>query len=194
MTKVLVSLCFVLISACALKITEVNPKPNIELGNNQIEYKLKFGKNISDEFVIPPQNGIRKIGVTKWKTSLSNGFVNGFSEYQPDNAISSRTLKLTKADVMLIPAAVSYDGGIPAARAVIDYKAELLDEDGNTISKMSGTSTANVAATGDAFHADGNGSVADAIKIMYEDIASKMLSNSNDSDGNRDQTELNSIR
>ncbi len=155
---------------CSLTVKEVNPVPNIELPSDELNVKLKLDKSIKDEFIIPAKDGTIQVEVTGWRSSLENGFNNGFAEYQSGSEKGDITLKIKKADLRWIAAAVSSDNRARAFRAVIDYKVDMIDTNNEVIKTLIGTATAMEVSTGIL-----EGTVADAVKIMYEDIVVKLF-------------------
>lgn len=168
-----------LFCACALAgcgptglVHDLNPAPNIALNELSHKLKLEFSPSIQDDYIIPAST-FKEIGVKGWKQSLNAAFNNGLSEYQSRNPNApAYTLLLKKADMTFIPAAVRGDGVPMAAKAQIDYQAELLDNTGKSLGRTASTVISNVAWS---TRNGENRSAADAVKMMFEEISNSFF-------------------
>jgi len=136
--------------------------------------------HIADAFVIPGKAHLNDSNVEGWRTTLNNGFWNGFGfvyRITTDTEASDHVLMLEEASPELtatgpfgasrIPAAQVT--AVPAVAVHIRYRAVLVNQDGSR-RIAAGTAVSKVVATGKS---DLDGVFASAVETMYEEIAAK---------------------
>ena len=99
--------CFA--AGCTLKISPVDPKPNVSLPTVNKTLALALDTSIQDTFTIPSGNGIRGAEVTGWTQSLKAGFKNAFSDsfkVVDDKSVADLILTIKRADITLAPTSV----------------------------------------------------------------------------------------
>ena len=173
----------------AMKVTELNPKPNIAINNHKEKIFLLIDENnIQDDFVAPAQNGTPKTKISKWHTSLIKGFNNGFGEFftiVDDPSQADFILKLSKMDMEWMAASyktvVSGGGGLSnqsstspnSFRAQITFKAQLINNhDGEIMKQCAATAVAKKVATRSK---EVNPATASALESVYEIIAKDLF-------------------
>jgi len=93
---------FVLTLGCGIKISRMDPYPNINIDSRKEALSLKFGTNVKDSFNYQKQSSIRGGSVANWKDSLKAGFKNGFSDsysITEEHDEADLTIQLNRADV-----------------------------------------------------------------------------------------------
>jgi hypothetical protein len=186
MKKILFLIATILVTipscfAFTLKVTALNPKPNLALKNSKEKIYFLIDKNVEDNYVVPKQSGITKTNVSEWHTSLINGFKNGFSDFFTivnDLSEADFILKISKADFEWTPAAtrtnvsgssgyVSSTTSVSSIRAQVTFKAQLVNKNGDIVKQCANTVIAKKVASG---FKDVNPTVASALESMYEYI------------------------
>jgi hypothetical protein len=111
-----------------------NPHPNTPFTHvAPYSLALAIDPSIVDSFAAdaPFTRTADEVTVAGWRGTLENGFRNGFARFfqpPPASGNADLTLRLVRADL-------SY----PGRRALITYKAELLDANGRTLNVVAGT-------------------------------------------------------
>ena len=168
-------LAFILFYGCALKVTKMNPKPNISINETKMKIMLEIDASIKDTFEIPAKGGISKIKVVGWRESLKSGFNNGFGEYYSiveNKSEADLILEIKKADIEF--SATSYiatsntSSKINSVKALITYKAKLVNKTGETIGQSANTSVSKNPINNSRYCTD---AVSSAVESMYELIA-----------------------
>jgi hypothetical protein len=165
-------------SYCALKITALNPKPNLALKSSNEKIFILIDKNVEDSYMIPKQGGIKKTNVTDWHTSLINGFKNGFSDFfiiVDDASEADLILKLSKAEIEWAPAGTRtvVSGGssstvVSHVRSQVTFNAQLVNKNGDILKQCANTVVSKKVAFK---RKDINPNAASALESMYEYIA-----------------------
>ena len=178
--SLLIAILLVTFPSCfALKITVLNPKPNLALKNSKEKIFFQIDNKIEDNYVIPSRNGIARTKVSDWHTSLINGFRNGFSDFftiVDDPAEADLILKLSKTDLEWTPvatktnvtgtgSAITSTTTVSTIRSQITFRAQLVNKDGEIVKQCANTVIAkNVASRTKDF----NLNVESALESMYE--------------------------
>ncbi len=180
MFRILITLLVLscVVSGCSYKINTLNPKPNINIDENQNAISILFSDKVIDSYSFPSKNGIGGATVEGWHQTLTNGFNNGFSDsFQIENENPDLTLKITRAEIEFSPTAVTHAGQVATFNAHIVFKASLYNQsEKKIINRTSGTAVSKLSTSGITGTAkDLNNSISSAVESMYEIIASKML-------------------
>jgi len=155
--------------SCAHRAPQaLDPRPNIDLPSSPRTLRVAISPDVPDEFKTRG-GGTRAIKVRLWRTALENGFRNAFSEFfkvVPPDAPADLTLEIAETD--LRPAMVTSQ----AARAVLRYKARLLDGSGQVLMRQAGEASSRgvVYQAWDFWQVE-----REAIESMYEEIAAKFF-------------------
>jgi hypothetical protein len=153
---------------CFADLGALNPRPNLDLPRSGSSLALDVS-GVADRFDIPSQSGIKGVTVEQWRTSLKAGFRNGPAKFfAPPAAQADYTLKLTKAVLDYIPAAVyERSGGAAAARARVVYMAQLIDRQGQIVARIKGEAVST--STWVTFGGD-ESTASEALGLMFEEI------------------------
>ncbi len=165
----------VLLQGCALQTGTLNPKPALNMSEQNKTLALLLGDSIPNEFLIPAYSGIKKSKVTHWHQSLNNGFRNGFQDYfRPVKAGAKPeyTLKLEKTELALTPSTLGGYNTTTVLNASLKFRASLLDAEGKTLRRISGIAKPDkpIRRIG-----EGNEAIKEAIENMYVLIARKFF-------------------
>jgi len=180
--KILFLGLFILLLGCSLKVNQINPKPNLFIKKSSKTIAIVFDTSIKNNFTIPPQNGIEKIKVKKWKDSLTRGFKNGFSIFYKivdDPTKSDLILLLKGTDIFFEPDPNEYNSDLFFENDLvlsiipkIKFSAVLLNKQRKPLKTINETAIAKNPITGEFQTSKG---VKSAVESMYEKIAKKLF-------------------
>ncbi len=164
-----------IMQSCALHTGTVNPEPQMNLVNTGKSVYLDMGEEIPDNFMVPAYAGVKKSNVTGWRSSLQNGFNNGFGPFfaiADHKSAGDYILKLSKTELRFIPVSVSSYYNVTALKTQISFKAELYNQAGNKIADCSDTvfSKKEIYRKGEQEEA-----VKNAVERMYEKIGNLLF-------------------
>ena len=161
---VLCALAVPLLAACSMTIRSVVPTPNTAFVAQQRSLELAFAPEVADRLDL--QLGNLSLDIQSWRTTLANGFRNGFRSAFPAKRGPSPdlTLRIDKAQLEV--------GDFDHTRTRIQYAATLTGAGGTA------RRTAGIASRGSPVR-EGNagfdevvaGDVSASVAAMYEQIA-----------------------
>jgi len=158
-----------------IEVKKANPQPNVDL--NQMDYtiSLEFGKNLKDTYTVPEKRGIRQVLVTEWKSTIKTAFDNTFSDaFKIVDKDGQLKILIKDAYFEFVPGAVTASGGVVSVRPQLKYKVRLLDKDGKTLNKLTGTvQSINALTRIDQTTA----SAGEVIEILFEKMVKKFFEN-----------------
>ncbi len=165
--------------AQSLKVTILNPRPNINIDPSTQTIALSLGKQITDEFRIDSGSGLKKTDVTGWLQSLKNGFNNAFSDSYKvveDKSTADIVLTITRAEPIIAfgtyTKTLSASVSSSSVLAHLTYSANLEYKDNKLIHRTAGTinSKKEILRPKEA-----NAVFQDAIETMYEAMIPELL-------------------
>jgi len=165
----------IILQGCALQVGLLNPKPNLDLKKTNQSIHFVIDNGIQNSFYIPKYSGIKKSKVTDWRTSLKNGFNNGFKDFYKINTAKTNSdfiLKLLKTDVKFIPTSMSGYNNLTVLKVQIKFKAQLLNSAGEELNKVAGTAVSKKTIN---IKGQENKVVENAIENMYKIISEKFF-------------------
>lgn len=169
---ILVTALFIF-QGCALQTGLLNPQPELGLTKTDKSINLVLDNKVPDNFTVPEYAGVKNSKVTLWRSSLHNGFKNGFQPFYKivkDDKNSDLTIKLSEAGIKFIPVSVSGYQNATALKVQLDFKATVSD---NTV-KHSETVTQIVFSDKMIYHkGEEQEAVSKAIEKMYQTITDK---------------------
>jgi hypothetical protein len=162
LTFVLASL---IASGCALEIPAVTPMPNIALPAESQSLDLAFATNVAEE--TEASGCYSPTSIHFWRESLTNGFQNGLGRVFPEKhgTNADLTLRIDQAQVECVST-------YPGAPVRVHYTATLLGKDG---SQRRASGLASFGGAGPFGEAVTTASLADALTVMYEDLAKALF-------------------
>lgn len=156
-----------------LFVTRADPSPNVALVQSKARLALRIEPDVPDTYVHPRTSGIGPTDVKQWHETLQAGFEQGIApSFAAPGAGADFVLVLKKAELAMVPAAVSGDGYVVSGRAQVRFQAQLLDATGQPVRAVSGTVESK---TSSSRMEDATLLAGDAVEGMYEEIAAKLL-------------------
>jgi len=152
------------------KEKDLFPRPNIGADLSRISLSLHLADSIPQELQSRTK-GIKKLHVEAWRSALERGFDDGFSEASGNTPF---TMNILRADLALVPGAVSGAAAVVAVSAQVTFKAQVKDASGNTVCTEAATATAKMTTSQGRAMGD---LVSSTVESMYELIADRCLSN-----------------
>jgi len=134
----------IILSSCVLKVSVVNPSPNVDVPIVGGGLFLDLDDNILNEMTIK-RSGLKPMKITEWRTSLTHGFNNAFDEFQIVSSINDANYKIfiIKAEPFYEISEGAYDAwGSRVGGSIIvqiEYQARMIDSDGNIIKRSTST-------------------------------------------------------
>jgi len=113
--------------------------------------------------------GLKKLKVENWRGALQKGFDAGFETATGPDSLG---MSILRADLELVPGAVSGEGSIVAVGAQVTFKAQLQKADGQVVCTAATTATSKKTVTRASEMAE---LVSSAVESMYEIVAAKCL-------------------
>jgi len=163
----------------SLKVTTVNPRPNVNIDRSNQTIALSFGTQILDEFRIDSGKGLKKTDVVGWFQTLKNGFKNALSDSYKvidDKATADIILTITRAEPLLnfgsFTKQISERISSGTVITQINYAANLEYKDSNLNQRTSGTA---VSKKGILRPKEANKVFQDAVESMYEAIIADLF-------------------
>jgi hypothetical protein len=167
MRTTILALASVALSACTITTTAGNPHPNVALlARPATSLALVISDSVRDESYRESSD----VRVTQLRTTLRNGFTNGFHDYfalARAGEPASFTLQLERADI-------DFPVMGRGMNVTVTYRARLLNAAGATVEVAAGTAI-NKKSSG--FTDDGgfNDALTGAVESMYEELTEKLL-------------------
>lgn len=165
----------------SLKVTTLNPRPNINIDTSNQTIAISFGTQIIDEFRIDSGRGLKKADVVGWLQSLKNGFNNAFGDsYKVVDDKSTADIVLTILRAEPVIAFGNYDrqfaegATLSSVITQISYAANLEFKDSKLIQRTSGTVNSKKSILRPK---EANAVFEDALESMYEAIIPVLIKN-----------------
>ena len=151
-----------LLPGCYGSIGPMSPHPNVALAPQQQGMQLVLGAAVADQVSVYPLDvpGSYPYQVQGWRTTLTEGFRNGFGSSQPP-AAGDLTLTLDEVRLEI--------GSFKPATARIQYKATL-SKGGVLVRRFAGTA---MKPSGQQVETPGISTTA-AVEAMYEQIGREL--------------------
>jgi len=155
-----------LLPACTYTIGPQSPHPNVALMPQQQGMRLVVADGITDHVSVYPADSAASFPfeVQGWRTTLAEGFRNGFGSSQPQAAGADLTLTLDEVRLEI--------GDFKPAHARIEYKATL-SKGGVVIRRFAGTAQKQPGVRDRVIEVD----VDCAVEAMYEQIGKELSAN-----------------
>ncbi|MFO0562760.1 MAG: hypothetical protein U0269_32375 [Polyangiales bacterium] len=152
----------------------LSPQPNIDLPRRRISLALDVSRMVADDFTARSE-GIMDVPVTGFRDSIASGYWSSVSLYFVPRGAPRFTLSITQCDLDFVPSTIrvsrSYSN-VMAARARIQYLAQLKNPDGDVVGRARGEIVSSVEWTS----VGGAGRAAeDALALMWVDITDRLL-------------------
>lgn len=171
------ALSALLASACGpILVEEGTPAPRIALPPSRVSLALELLPGVTDRLEIPwGQNGLRAITVTRFRTTLRNGFVHGVAPLfaRPSlDAPAEWVVQIAEATPEFVAAQVTPMFGVTRVSAQIRYQARLVDQTSRELRRTTGTAVGprqagSVDDMGDALDS--------AVEQLYQKLARELL-------------------
>ena len=166
------------ISACMTpRVTEGNPRPNVDLPKSQLSLRLLLEPGILDAYATPASMSMPAIPVQGWRATLENGFRGAFSKaYVLAAGAADLTLVIAEAELRFAATTYASNGRPISAEAQVRYQARLVDRAGAVLRRSSGTMASKRSAGAPD---EATPVAAEAVESMYERIAGELFARKN---------------
>jgi hypothetical protein len=147
-------------------VKQTNPRPLLNIDRN-VSVELALDAAVQDDFVIPESAQLLAVRVTGWRKSITAGFDNAFGR---STSPAGKKLVIDVVRPDFVPLVVRRSGGAVMSTSQIQYRASLMDENGQVINRTVGTVTAKKVG-----QSTWDENLESSLEAMYEDIGNKFF-------------------